>query len=243
MSTKEIGNKLIGIFLMMIGGLFVLPALAVVEEPSSKDITVTATIEPIFDVSFGFYKDLDGCDEDEDLGTPLQGEAPPLVFTVIPNPVLPTEPDDPLFAMVGKETYRVLVGVINNTGTQYTITQAATALEGPGGSRIDGAFIVNSFIDIGNDPKHPRDTTVGTCINGGNCTTGTIAQASQTAQLYTSLDAVNNPGTVVQIVYAITDGYGCGGTKSGYTSDDLVGIGKKAGQYTGQVTLTVDWQG
>jgi hypothetical protein len=221
----------------MIGVLFALPALAVIEEPDDRNITVTATIEPIFDVSFAFYNDLDGCDEGEgSLGTPLEGEAPPLVFTVIPNPARPIDPDDPtIFAMVGQETYRVLVGVVNNTGTQYVITQATAALQGPGGSTIDGAFIVNSFIDEGDD----RDTTVGTG-------TGVIVQASSTTQLYISLAGTSqgdHPGTVVQIVYGITDGWGCGGIPNGYTSDDLVGIDQRSGQYDGQLTLTVDWQG
>lgn len=236
MSTKQIGNKIMGIFLMMIGGLFVLPALAVVEEPPAKNITVTATIEPIFDVSFAFFKDLNGCDDS--LGDSLQGEAPPLAFTVIPNPAHPIDPEDPtIFAMVGKETYRVLVGVVNNTGTQYVINQSAEALQlqGPGDSTIDGAFIVNSFIDPGDE----RDITVGTG-------TGGVVQASRTTQLYTSLPKTtqgDHPGTVVQIVYGVTDGYGCDGIPNGYTSDDLVGIDKRSGAYKGQLTLTVDWQG
>ncbi len=226
MPTKQRSNKVIGIFLILIGGLFALPALALVEEPDDKNITVTATIEQVFDVSFSFYKDLDGCDTD--LGSPLQGEAPPLLFTVIPNPA------DVTFAMVGKEIYRVLVGVINNTGTQYVITQATSALKGPGGSKIDGAFIVNSFVD----PGDGRDTTVGVG-------TGGVVQASKTPQLYTSLAGTkqgDHPGTVVQIVYGITDGYDCSG-KQVYQSDDLVGIDERSGKYEGQLTLTVDWKG
>ena len=206
---------------------FAMTAQAAIVEPVTKTITVTATLEPTFEADFTFIKNTKPCPETDTSGWVTLGLTPAFTYTL--TPILP---DGKVGLLTTKEGYHIIIGVLNNTGRQYFITQTAVAPTGPGGS-IDSAFVVNCFID-------PKDG-----LAGAGTGTGGIWVASKKPQLFAS--TAKGDDNVIQIVYGISSGYNCDGVK---VIDDGANGGFKAlpptfqaGTYAdGGVTLTVDLQ-
>lgn len=231
MSPNQKGILKTRLTLVILWSVSAFPAFAAVEIPDPKGVTINAEVESVFHADFTFYKDTNPDPKSTTLGTRIFGK-PAFTF----NLAWDKQFDDVVKgdrvvkmarALGAKEFFRVLIGIINNTGRSYTISHTASKLSSANGDLPDGAYTVTSFVDPGE----------------GRPAIGDARGAQQAAKkaslpLYTS--DKNGTGTVIQLVYAISSGFDEKGARPGVDATKLVDIGVKTGIYSGDLTITVD---